>query len=28
VQRMLSRPSWTPVSRAKTVASSRQLHWE
>jgi hypothetical protein len=27
-QRMLSRPSWTPVSRAKTVASSRQLHWE
>jgi hypothetical protein len=27
-QRTLSRPSWTPVSRAKTVASSRQLHWE
>src|SRR5215470_4399698 len=26
--RTLSRPSWTPVSRAKTVASSRQLHWE
>jgi hypothetical protein len=28
VQRTLSRPSWTPVSRAKTVASARQLHWE
>jgi len=27
-QRTLSRPSWTPVSRAKTVASSRQLYWE
>jgi hypothetical protein len=27
-QRTLSRPSWTPGSRAKTVASSRQLHWE
>ena len=26
--RTLSRPSWTPVSRAKTVASSRQLHGE
>ena len=26
--RTLSRPSWTPVSRAKTGASSRQLHWE
>jgi hypothetical protein len=26
--RTLSRPSWTPVSRAKTVASARQLHWE
>jgi hypothetical protein len=26
--RTLSRPSWTPVSRAKPVASSRQLHWE
>ena len=26
--RTLSRPSWTPVSRAKTAASSRQLHWE
>ena len=26
--RTLSRPSWTPVSRAKTSASSRQLHWE
>src|SRR5882724_4781545 len=26
--RTLSRPRWTPVSRAKTVASSRQLHWE
>jgi hypothetical protein len=25
--RTLSRPSWTPVSRAKTVASSRQLQW-
>ena len=24
--RTLSRPSWTPVSRAKTVANSRQLH--
>ena len=24
--RTLSRPRWTPVSRAKTVASSRQLH--
>jgi hypothetical protein len=24
--RTLSRPKWTPVSRAKTVASSRQLH--
>jgi hypothetical protein len=27
-QRTRSRPSWTPVSRAKTVASSRQLHGE
>src|SRR5919108_2197214 len=26
--RTLSRPRWTPVSRAKTVASSRQLQWE
>src|SRR5919198_1651696 len=26
--RTLSRPRWTPVSRARTVASSRQLHWE
>ena len=26
--RTLSRPRCTPVSRAKTVASSRQLHWE
>src|SRR5262245_19872269 len=26
--RTLSRPRWTPVSRAKTVANSRQLHWE
>ena len=26
--RTLSRPSWSPVSRAKTIASSRQLHWE
>jgi hypothetical protein len=26
-QRTLSRPSCTPVSRVKTVASSRQLHW-
>src|SRR6266436_5210831 len=26
--RTLSRPRWTPVSRAKAVASSRQLHWE
>ena len=26
--RTLSRPSWTPVSRAKTVASARQLHGE
>ena len=25
--RTLSRPRWTPVSRAKTLASSRQLHW-
>jgi hypothetical protein len=25
-QRMLSRPSWTPVCWANTVASSRQLH--
>lgn len=25
-RRTLSRPSWIPVSRAKTVASSRQLH--
>jgi len=25
--RTLSRPRWTPVSRAKTVASSRQLPW-
>ncbi len=24
----LSRPSWTPVCWANTVASSRQLHWE
>jgi hypothetical protein len=27
IQRTLSRPSCTPVSRVKTVASSRQLHW-
>jgi hypothetical protein len=27
-QRTLSRPSWPPVSRATTVASARQLHWE
>src|SRR5437867_3668866 len=27
-QRTLSRPSWTPVCCANTVASSRQLHWE
>src|SRR6266567_4703944 len=27
-QRMLSRPRWTPVCWANTVASSRQLHWE
>jgi hypothetical protein len=27
-QRLRSRPSWTPVSRAKTVASARQLHGE
>ena len=26
--RILSRPSWTPVCCANTVASSRQLHWE
>jgi hypothetical protein len=26
--RTLSRPRRTPVSRAKAVASSRQLHWE
>jgi hypothetical protein len=26
--RTLSRPSWPPVSRAKTVASARQLPWE
>src|SRR6266702_7579141 len=26
--RTLSRPSWIPVSRARTAASSRQLHWE
>src|SRR2546421_7778506 len=26
--RTRSRPRWTPVSRAKTVANSRQLHWE
>ena len=26
-QRTLSRPSWTPVCCANTVASSRQLHW-
>ena len=26
--RTLSRPSWTPVCCASTVASSRQLHWE
>src|SRR5919201_5505149 len=26
--RTLSRPSGTPVARAKTVASSRPLHWE
>jgi hypothetical protein len=26
--RTLSRLRWTPVSRAKTVANSRQLHWE
>jgi len=28
ISRTLSRPSWTPVCWAKTVASSRQLHWE
>jgi hypothetical protein len=27
-QRTLSRPSWTPVCWANTVANSRQLHWE
>ena len=27
-QRILSRPRWMPVWWAKTVASSRQLHWE
>ena len=27
IQRTLSRPSCPPVSRVKTVASSRQLHW-
>ena len=27
-QRTLSRLSWTPVCWAKTVASSRQCHWE
>ena len=27
-QRMLSRPSWTPVCWANTVANARQLHWE
>ena len=27
-KRILSRPSWTPVCCANTVASSRQLHWE
>ena len=27
-QRTLSRPSWTPVWCANTVASARQLHWE
>jgi hypothetical protein len=27
-QRTLSRPRWTPVCWANTVASSRQLHWE
>src|SRR4030095_10542950 len=26
--RTLSRPSWSPVCWASTVASSRQLHWE
>jgi hypothetical protein len=26
--RTLSRPSWMPVSRAKTVARARLLHWE
>ncbi len=26
--RTLSRPRWTPVSRARTAASARQLHWE
>src|SRR5712691_2962596 len=26
--RTLSRPSWTPVCWAQTVASARQLHWE
>ena len=26
--RTRSRPSWSPVSRAKTVASARQLHWQ
>jgi hypothetical protein len=28
IQRTLSRPSCTPVCWARTVASSRQLHWE
>jgi hypothetical protein len=28
IPRTLSRPSWTPVCWAKTVASARQLHWE
>ena len=27
-KRTLSRPSWTPVCCANTVASARQLHWE
>ena len=27
-QRTLSRPSWTPVWWANTVANARQLHWE
>jgi hypothetical protein len=27
-QRTLSRPSWRPVCLVRTIASSRQLHWE